>query len=145
MKISSPNFINNEMIPAKYTCDGQNINPALVIEAVPTEAQSLALIFDDPDARIGIYTHWLVWNIQPRTEKIDEDSIPDEAIQGLNSSGQSGYISPCPPNGEHHYIFKLYALDLEINLSPNSGKSELEQAMEGHIIEQAQTIGLYRR
>jgi hypothetical protein len=145
MKLSSEAFLNNSNLPVKYTCDGQNINPALQISEMPDLAQSLVLIFEDPDAPAGIFVHWLIWNIDPKTTEIAENSLPEGAKQGLTSAGRTGYVPPCPPSGTHHYIFKLYALDTVLNLTPNAGKDNLEQAMQGHILDSAELISLYSR
>ncbi|NWF75542.1 MAG: YbhB/YbcL family Raf kinase inhibitor-like protein [Nitrospirae bacterium] len=145
LKISSPVFKNNEYIPQKYTCDGMDINPPLLIENVPEKAKSLVLIVDDPDAPRRVWVHWVLWNIDPKTKEIKEDYILKGAIQGLNDFKKHDYGGPCPPSGTHRYFFKLYALDTTLNLSSNSTKSDLEKAMKGHIIEQTQIIGLYKR
>jgi len=145
MKITSPAFTNNSNLPNKYTCDGQGINPPLIIAEVPANAQSLALISDDPDAPMGTYVHWLVWNIDPKTTKIKENSIPQGASLGKTSAGTTGYVAPCPPTGTHRYFFKLYALDIKLDLTPNAGKDNLEKAMQGHILDSAELISLYKR
>ncbi|NWF52623.1 MAG: YbhB/YbcL family Raf kinase inhibitor-like protein [Nitrospirae bacterium] len=145
LKISSPVFENNGYIPQKYTCDGMDINPPLLIENVSEKAKSLALIIDDPDAPVGIWVHWVLWNIDPKTKDIKEDSVPKGASQGLNDFRKHDYGGPCPPSGTHRYFFKLYALDTTLNLSSNAKKADLEKAMKGHIIEQTQIIGLYKR
>jgi Raf kinase inhibitor-like YbhB/YbcL family protein len=145
LKISSPAFENNGYMPAKYSCDGMDVNPPLLIENVPTNAKSLALVVDDPDAPTGTWVHWVVWDIHPGTKEIKENSVPKGAGQGLNDFRQHNYKGPCPPPGTHRYFFKLYALDTILNLSQDSTKAGLESAMKGHIIEQAQTIGLYKR
>ena len=145
LQISSPAFEHNGYIPAQYTCDGRDINPPLLIENVPAHSKSLALIVDDPDAPMGIWVHWALWNINPETKEIKENSIPAGAKQGLNDFRKHNYGGPCPPSGTHRYFFKLYALDTTLNLSSNTTKSHLEQAMKGHIIEQTQIIGLYKR
>jgi Raf kinase inhibitor-like YbhB/YbcL family protein len=145
LQISSPVFEHNGYIPAKYTCDGRNVNPPLLIDNVPADSKSLALIVDDPDAPIGTWVHWVLWNINPATREIKEDSIPAGAKQGLNDFKKHTHGGPCPPSGTHRYFFKLYALDTTLNLDSNATKSDLEQAMKGHIIEQTQIIGLYKR
>lgn len=145
MKLTSLAFANNGELPSKYTCDGQGINPPLQIGAVPANAQSLVLIVDDPDAPSGTYIHWLVWNISPETTDIPENDIPNNSIQGITSGGRSGYVSPCPPSGTHRYIFKIYALDTKLNLSANSNLKALESSIQGHILDTAQIIGLYKR
>ena len=139
MKITSV-FKNNEMIPKKFTCQGEDINPKLVFEDVPKEAKSLALIMDDPDAPNQTVVHWVIYNM-PITDKIDEDS--SSGIEGSNSAGAVGYFGPCPPTGTHRYFFKLYALDAFLDLKKGASKEDLEIAMKGHVIGKAQIIGLY--
>jgi Raf kinase inhibitor-like YbhB/YbcL family protein len=145
MKILSSAFQNNQNIPAKYTCDGENINPPLEFAEVPDNAQSLALICDDPDAVVGVWTHWLVWNIDPKTTQIAENNVPSAARQGKTSSGGNVYHGPCPPSGTHRYFFRLFALDTQLDLPAASDRAQLEEAMKGHIIEEAELIGLYQR
>ena len=145
LKISSPIFENNDNIPRKYTCDGMDISPPLLIENVPTDAKSLALIVDDPDAPVGTWVHWVLWNINPGTKEIKENRVPEGAKQGTNDFRKHDYGGPCPPSGTHRYFFKLYALDNLPELSPGSKKADLEKSMKGHIISQTQIIGLYRR
>jgi len=145
LKISSPVFENNGNIPAKYTCTGKDVNPPLLIENVPAKAKSLALIVDDPDAPAGTWVHWVMWNISPGTGEIKENSVPAGAMQGLNDFRRHDYGGPCPPSGTHRYFFKLYAVDTVLNLNPNSRKTDIEKAMQGHIIGQAQIVGLYRK
>ncbi|MCL4358482.1 YbhB/YbcL family Raf kinase inhibitor-like protein [Patescibacteria group bacterium] len=145
MKITSPNFENNNFIPSKYTCDGQDINPELEIKSVLADAKSLVLIVDDPDAPGGDWVHWLVWNIDPKTALIKEKSVPIGAVVGLNSFGKNSYGGPCPPSGAHHYHFKIYAIDTTLNIASSSRKINLEESMAGHIIGQGEIIGLYAR
>jgi Raf kinase inhibitor-like YbhB/YbcL family protein len=145
LEISSSVFENNGNIPAKYTCTGKDVNPPLLIENVPAKAKSLALIVDDPDAPGGSWVHWVVWNISPGTGKINENSVPAGAMQGLNDFRRNDYGGPCPPSGTHRYFFKVYALDTVLSLNPNSTKSDVEKAIKGHIIAQAQLVGLYRK
>jgi Raf kinase inhibitor-like YbhB/YbcL family protein len=145
LKIASPAFKDNGSIPRQYTCDGKDMNPPLIIENVPKEAKSLALIVDDPDAPVGLWVHWVMWNIDPKTKEIKENSVPKGAIQGINDFGKNNYGGPCPPSGTHRYFFKLYALDTTLNISPSSAKANLEKAMKGHILAQAQIIGLYKK
>ncbi len=145
MKLTSSAFTNNSNLPAQYTCDGAGTNPPLRISDVPTNAQSLVLIMDDPDALAGTFVHWLVWNIEPQPIEIEENSLPNGAISGTNSARRTGYVPPCPPSGTHHYVFKLYALDIKLDLTPNAGKDNLEQAMQGHILDSVELISLYSR
>lgn len=142
MKISSPDFEHNEMIPSQFTCDGEDINPTLNIEDIPPEAKSLALIVDDPDAPMGTWVHWVVYDI-PLTSQIQQDSIHGK--QGTNDFRKKNYGGPCPPSGTHRYFFKLYALDQELNLEEGLSKRDVETAMEGHIVAHAELIGLYKR
>jgi Raf kinase inhibitor-like YbhB/YbcL family protein len=138
-------FNHNEQIPTRYTCDGEDINPKLDISDVPPGAKSMALIVDDPDAPMGTWVHWVVWNIPSDRAGIEENAVPTGAVQGTNSWNKLGYGGPCPPSGTHRYFFKLYALDIEIDLKQGASKEELEKAMKGHILEQAELIGLYNR
>ena len=145
MQIISPAFLNNQNIPSKYTCDGEGINPPLEFKEIPPNAQSLVLIVDDPDAPNGTWVHWTLWNIDPATISIAENSVPPKAIAGQTSSGQNIYGGPCPPSGTHRYFFKLYALDSKLSVTSFSFKEDLEKAMQGHIISQAELVGLYSR
>ena len=142
MKLTSPDFKNNEYIPKKFTCDGQDISPNLTVENVPDSTKSLALIVDDPDAPMGTWIHWVVFDI-PVTSKIEEDSTPGKP--GTNTSGERNYGGPCPPSGTHRYFFKIYALDTLLNLKEGITKADLEKAMEGHILDKTELIGLYKR
>ena len=145
MRILSTAFKDNTSIPAKYTCDGLDINPPLTFEGIPTGAKSLALIVDDPDAPRSTWVHWVVWNIDPKTAKINEKSVPPGAQQGINDFKRNNYGGPCPPSGTHRYFFKLYALDSSIALSGRSDKAALEKMMQGHILDKSELVGLYRR
>ena len=145
MKLKSPAFEENQPIPPIYTCDGDNISPPFEILDVPANAQSLALIMDDPDAPNGTFTHWLMWNISPQTHEIVENNIPEGSEQGTNSAGQLGYLGPCPPAGVHHYHFKLYGLNRKLNVTPNISCSELEKEINESIIEKCELVGTYSR
>lgn len=145
MIITSDAFEPNGVIPAKYTCDGLNINPTLRFAEIPSNAKSLVLIVDDPDAVSGDWSHWIVWNILPTTESINDNSVPPTAIQGATDFGANKYGGPCPPEGTHHYRFKLYALDTMLNLPKDTTKSGLLIAMQGHIIIEATLTGVYSR
>ncbi len=145
MKFSSPAFGNQQSIPSKYTCDGDSINPPLSINDVPSTAKSLALIVDDPDAPMGTWVHWTMWNIDPKITEIGENSVSVGAVQGLTSSNKNVYGPPCPPSGTHRYFFKLYALDTLLDLPSNSDKAALEAAMQGHVLESAELMGTYQR
>lgn len=142
MKIRSPEFKHNGFIPAKFTCQGDDVNPPLVIESIPEGAKTLVLIVDDPDAPMGTWVHWVLVNM-PVTGKIEENSIIGK--QGLNDFGRKDYGGPCPPSGTHRYFFKIYALDSELNLGEDAGKPDVEKAMEGHMLDKAELIGLYKK
>jgi len=142
MKITSPAFTHNQMIPRKFTCQGDDLNPALKIDGLPEGTVSLVLINDDPDAPGGTWDHWIVYNIDPISE-IAENSEP--GVQGKNSWGRNDYGGPCPPSGTHRYFFKLYALDAKLNLPEGAPKAKLEAAMKGHVLAQAELIGLYKK
>ena len=145
LKITSPAFQNNDNIPSKYTCDGSDINPSLMIENCPAGAKSFALICDDPDAPMGTWVHWVLWNIPPSVKEIKENSVPQGGVEGMNDFRKHSYGGPCPPSGTHRYFFKVYALDTLLIISPNSTKADLEKAIKGHILAQGQLIGLYKR
>jgi len=130
-----------EVIPDKFTCKGEDINPKLMISEIPASAKTLALIMDDPDAPMGTWVHWVMWNIP--LGNINENSAP--GTQGVNSWGKNKYGGPCPPSGTHRYFFKVYALDTTLKLPEGSTKQELLQAMKSHIIAQAELIGLYSK
>ncbi len=142
MQIHCPLFDINESIPKKYSCDGNNVNPPLKIQGLPEDTESLVLIVDDPDAPGGTFTHWVVYNIEP-TDEIKEDTAP--GIQGLNDFNVSNYKGPCPPDGEHRYFFKLYALDKELSLSKGADREKVISEMQNHIIESCNTMGRYRK
>jgi Raf kinase inhibitor-like YbhB/YbcL family protein len=142
MKIISPSFKNNGKMPARFTYDGEDINPSLEIENLPEGTKSLALIVDDPDAPMKTWVHWVVYDIPP-SGRIDEDSIPGR--QGVNDSGGRDYHGPCPPSGTHRYYFKIYALDKMLALNDGISKADLEKAMQGSIISSAELVGLYNR
>ncbi|HAT03409.1 MAG TPA: hypothetical protein DCS29_01360 [Candidatus Magasanikbacteria bacterium] len=143
MQLTSPAFQHEGLIPSKYTCDGQDINPSLTISSVPEGAKSLALIVDDPDAPGGTWVHWVVWNIDPGIGIIAENSKP--GLEGVTSLGQTGWGGPCPPSGTHRYYFKLYALDtlLQDGVKETVGADALVSLMEGHILGQAELMGKY--
>jgi len=141
--VKSPVFENNQLIPAKYTCDGDNVNPPLTIEGVPEGAKSLVLIIDDPDAPMGTWNHWLVWNIPPTTRKIEENTVP--GTEGISTYRKHAYGGPCPPSGTHRYFFKVYAVDAKLDLTANAEKKDVERVMESHVLAEGELVGLYRR
>lgn len=142
IKVFSSAFEANRTIPRKYTCDGKNLNPPLELKGIPEEAESLVLIIDDPDAPMKVFTHWIVWNIEP-VAKIEEDSIP--GVEGINDFRKIGYGGPCPSSGTHRYFFRVYALDRKLELKAGAGRKELESEMIGHIIAEGELIGKYSR
>jgi len=144
MKISSSAFSDGANIPSKFTCDGADTSPPLKIEELPSEAKSLVLIVDDPDAPVGLFTHWLVWNIEPKTSAIPEGNAPG-GVQGKNDFGKTGYGGPCPPSGTHRYYFKICALDQQLKLPAGARRKELDAAMKGHVIAQGELMGRYAR
>src|SRR6266568_4349352 len=143
MKITSSAFQEGGDIPSKFSRDGQDINPALRIEGTPSNAKTLLLIMDDPDAPVGLFTHWLVWNIDSKTTEIAEKSVPKGAVQGTNDYPNLGYGGPQPPSGTHRYYFKIFALDQTLDLHSGAKRQELDKAMNGHIIAQGQSMGRY--
>lgn len=145
MELSSPDFENNEMIPTRYTCEGENINPELNILNVPENAVSLAMVMDDPDAPMGTWVHWTIWNIKPHTDSIPAGSIPVGVTEGVTSFSKPGYGGPCPPSGTHRYFFKLFALDTKLDLSTSTTADELIMAINGHVLSQAELVGLYSK
>ncbi len=142
MILSSPEFENGALIPTRFTCDGNDINPTLRIENVPAGTKSLALILEDPDGSRGTWVHWIVYDL-PVIMWIDEDSIP--GTQGTNDYDVKEYRGPCPPPGTHRYVFKLYALDTELGLGEGVEKDALEMAMQGHILDTSELSGFYSR
>ena len=144
MKITSSAFHEGGDIPSKFTCDASDTSPPLQITGIPSEAKSLVLIADDPDAPGGLFTHWLVWNIPPQTSSIAEGSAP-KGVQGANDFGESGYRGPCPPPGRHRYSFKIFALDRELELRSGAKRSQVDAAMKGHVIAQGELVGRYAR
>ena len=145
MKISTHAFSERRPIPERFTADGKSVNPPLVISGVPKEAKSLVLIVDDPDAPMGVWTHWLLWNIKPDTTVINEDSVPRGAVIGSNDVGTAKYVGPAPPRGTHRYFFRLYALDTKLDLDAGSTRSDLDQAMQPHILARTELLGRYGR
>ena len=142
LQLQSDSFLENGIIPMRYTCDGVNVSPSLTVNTIPENTISLAVIMEDPDAPINTWVHWLVWNI-PVSHQISENS--KRGVQGLNDFCKNFYCGPCPMGGTHRYVFKVYALDALLNLKGNTKKYELERSMSGHVIAYGEIIGLYRR
>ena len=143
ISITSPFFHAGGDIPAKFTCNGTNVSPELQISSVPNEAKSLVLIVDDPDAPRGLFTHWIVWNVDSKTTRVAENSSPTAGVQGINDFGKRNYGGPCPPSGMHRYFFKIFALDTKLELKPGARRAELDAAMRGHTLAQGELIGRY--
>lgn len=150
MQLTSSVLTEGSMIPAEYTCDGRDISPPLSWKNLPPGTKSLTLICDDPDAPIGIWVHWVVFNIPPEEPGLAENIQPERELrngmrQGNNDWRRIGYGGPCPPGGTHRYFFRLYALDAGLNLEPGATKKAVLKAMEGHILAEAQLMGKYKR
>jgi len=152
LELTSEAFTNGQSIPAKYSCTGRNISPALAWNEPPAGTQSFALIVDDPDAPMGTWVHWVLFNIPADTRKLQEDlpitgkNIDPNAIYvGENSSGNTGYDGPCPPSGTHRYYFKLYALDTTISLLTGATNAQVLKEMQGHILAQGELMGTFSK
>ncbi len=147
LSLTSAVFQDGEIIPSQYTCEGKNISPPLQWEGVPTGVESFVLIMDDPDAPAGVWDHWILFNLPKDLRHIQEDErrFPSDIKKGINSWVNLSYGGPCPPSGIHHYFFKLYALSKKLELSDAANKPEIEKAMRGHILAQAQLVGVYKK
>jgi Raf kinase inhibitor-like YbhB/YbcL family protein len=151
MQITSTAFVEGGSIPQKYTCDGENVSPPLAWSGVPANAQALALIVDDPDAPAGTWVHWVVLNLPPASGGLPEAvpaaraTLQDGTVQATSSYRKVGYGGPCPPSGTHRYYFKLYALDGKLNLTSGVTAKDLQGAMQGHVLAEAQLMGRYQR
>lgn len=142
LTVTSPAFGDNDTIPMKYTCEGPNVNPELDIAGIPANAKTLALIVEDPDVLLETVVHWVMWDI-PVKDTIKENSAP--GIQGRNIKKENNYTGPCPPQGTHHYHFKVYALDIRLMLEEGSDKRLVEDEMKDHIIAKGELVGLYKK
>ncbi len=142
LAVQSEVFANNGHIPPKYTCEGENVNPPLEISDIPEETKSIAIIMEDPDAPAGDFTHWLLWNVSP-TEEIAENT--NQGISGMNDFGKTGYGGPCPPSGAHHYYFRVFALDKELNITAGESKAAMLEAMNGHILATGELMGRFKK
>jgi len=151
LTISSPSFSNGGDIAKQFTCDSADVSPQLSWTEPPVGTKSFALLVDDPDAPVGNWNHWAMWNMPPTLRSVPEAvaktaHLPDGSVQGQNDFRKPGYNGPCPPSGKaHRYYFKLFALDTSLDLKPTAGKHQLEAAMKGHILAQAEWMGRYRR
>ena len=142
LSLHSIAFSHGGHIPPLYTCEGKDINPPIEISGIPGDAKSLALIMEDPDAPNGTFYHWLMWNIPPQNV-INENNTP--GICGRNNFNKNNYGGPCPPDGEHRYFFRIFALDTELELPEGSSHSDLVNAMEGHILASGDIMGHYKK
>jgi len=150
MEITSEAFNDGGPIPLKYTCDGDDISPPLEWANIPEGTQTLALVCDDPDAPMGIWVHWVLYNIPPHLNRLPEHIPPEKELengicQGMSDFKKIGYGGPCPPSGTHRYFFKIYALDSKLDLPPGATKAHVTIAMEGHVLGQAHLMGTYMR
>jgi len=145
--MTSPSFEHEGDIPRRHSCEGENLSPELRISGVPDDAASLVLIMDDPDVPLalredGMWDHWIVYDIPPGTTRIAEGTEP-EGTHGLGTADNLDYFGPCPPDTRHRYYFKLYALDTRLDLPERASKQQIEQAMQGHVLDQAELMGHY--
>ena len=150
IQLTSSAFAEGGMIPERYTCDGSNVSPDLTWAGIPGETRTLALICDDPDAPVGTWVHWVLFNIPAKqtglpAEVVSKAELAGGAKHGINDFQRLGYGGPCPPGGTHRYFFKLYALDIELDLDSGATKARLEEAMQGHILAEGQLMGKYTR
>jgi Raf kinase inhibitor-like YbhB/YbcL family protein len=154
MRLSSPAFVANAEMPAKFTCQGANVSPALAWTEIPAGTKSLALIVDDPDAPDPAapkmtWVHWVLYNIPPQTaglaEAIASSALPPGTLEGVNDWRRAGYGGPCPPIGRHRYFHKLYALDTVLPDLKKPNKAALERAMHGHVLAHAEVVGVYQK
>lgn len=145
MQLTSPAFAPGGPVPSRYTCDGEDVSPPLAWDGVPEGAESLALIVDDPDAPGKIWVHWVLYALPPEMTGLEEGAVPAGAREGMTDFGRTGYGGPCPPSGTHRYDFTLYALDARLDLPPGATKSQLLEAMEGHVLAKSGLQGRYAR
>ena len=145
LTLTSDAFANGQSIPAKYSCIGKNISPALAWNDPPAGTQSFALIVDDPDAPMGTWVHWVLYNVSASTHSLQENTDTSGMSVGKNSSRNTRYDGPCPPSGTHRYFFKLYALDSTLGLSPGATKDQVLKAMQGHILAQGELMGTFSK
>jgi Raf kinase inhibitor-like YbhB/YbcL family protein len=145
LELKSSVFAEGKPIPSKYTCDGGDVSPPLAWSGAPQGTKSFALIADDPDAPMGTWVHWVTWNIPATATAFPEGNVASGTKQGITDFKRPGYGGPCPPSGTHRYFFKLYALDTALELPATANKGQLETAMKGHIVAQAQLMGTYAR
>jgi Raf kinase inhibitor-like YbhB/YbcL family protein len=150
LNITSTAFTSGQPIPSQFSCKGEGISPPLAWGGMPTGTKSLALIMDDPDAPMGTFVHWVIFNLPPSSAGLAEATptspqLPDGSTQGANSAGRTGYTGPCPPSGTHRYFFRLYALDAALSLSSGTTKEQLLKAMDGHVLAQGELMGTFSK
>lgn len=146
MTLTSTAFNNNGTLPAMYTCDGEDVNPPLTYTNLPANTQSLALTVEDINSPKGIFTHWVIFNIDPTTTtRIDSNSVPGEALQGMNDFNQARYSGPCPASGSHNYVFTLYALDTKLPLFQGVKKQVFVDQISGHVLDKAELTASYQK
>jgi hypothetical protein len=148
--VSSSAFAAGQQIPDQYSCKGTGISPPIAWSGAPKETKSLALIMDDPDAPMGTFVHWVIFNVPPDSSGLPEavpatSRLPDGTLQGANSAGRTGYTGPCPPSGTHRYFFKLYSLDAVLEPASGAGKEQLLKHMQGHILAQGELMGTFKK
>ena len=143
LEVSSSAFAPGGNIPAQFSCKGDNMNPPLEIHGLPSGAKSLVLILDDPDAPGGLFTHWIVWNIDPSTSGIAQKSVPGGGVEGTNDFGKKGYGGPCPPSGTHRYVFHVFALDQKLDLHAGAKRAVLDKVIAGHVVARGELTGRF--
>ncbi|MFE0515264.1 YbhB/YbcL family Raf kinase inhibitor-like protein [Streptomyces sp. NPDC058964] len=145
--VTSSAFAENGTIPRRYTCDGEDVSPPLAFSGVPADTTGLVLVVADPDAPRGTFTHWLMWDIGPRTTELPAGRVPPGAVQGRNGFGKTGYGGPCPPRGDkpHHYAFSVYAADRRPDLAPDATLDDVRRALAGHTLAVGTLTGRYGR
>jgi Raf kinase inhibitor-like YbhB/YbcL family protein len=145
LKLASKNFAEGESIPEKNTCKGRDISPAFSITNIPSGTKSLTIIVEDPDSPYKIWTHWILYNVDPRSKEIYEGVIPWNALQGENDFGVAEYRGPCPPLGKHRYNFRLYALDTKLDVDEGANRKQIDEAMKGHILDESILMGIFEK
>lgn len=150
IRVRSPQFREGERIPARFTCKGRNISPDLSWDNIPVETRSFVLLVEDPDASDGTWVHWVLYNIPPTTRRLPanisgDGELSSGALNGKNDFGELGYGGPCPPSGQHHYYFRLYALDTVLKLKPGRARAEVVKAMKGHVLAEGALMGVVEK
>lgn len=143
--LTSKAFVHEGVIPEKYSCKGIDVSPPLLIQNLPANTKSLVLLVDDPDATYKTWTHWIVFNIDPRQKTINENTVPWNSKLGTSDFGTDEYRGPCPPTGKHRYFFRIYALDILLDLKSGANRKTIEKAMETHIIDYSELVGVFEK